>query len=132
MPDLNDEQFKNYLQRFRPVMADPLPNMQGRPTRRLGFVAWSVAAAAVLLVALLLLRISSKSVDLLETNRNAASIVQIVPRQPLTIGSANALLARSTSMKVAVDLITFRPQSPTFPKGTQSALTVLSKEKNKL
>jgi hypothetical protein len=130
MPDLNDEQFKSYLQRFRPAEAAPLPDMQRRPTRRLGFVAWSVAAAAVFLVALLLLRISSKSVDLPETNRNTASIVQIVPQQPLTIGSANALLARSRSMKVAVDLIISRPH--TFPKGTQSALTVLSKEENKL
>jgi hypothetical protein len=50
--------------------------------------------------------------------------------QPLTIRKANALVAHAPSLQAAMDLMAFHPQSAVTPKNQQSALFVLSKEKN--
>ena len=57
---------------------------------------------------------------------------QLTNAQPLTIGSANALLVHAPSFKAAVDLVAFQPQAAQLSKGTHSALAVLSKEHTKL
>ena len=58
--------------------------------------------------------------------------VELTRQEPLTIASANALLAQAPSVKAAVDQIAFSSQSTQVPKGQHSALAVLSEEKIKL
>src|SRR5690348_18497535 len=52
--------------------------------------------------------------------------------RPLTIRSANELLARAPSVKSALDELAFHGRRNQLPCGTQSALAVLGKEDFKL
>jgi len=52
--------------------------------------------------------------------------------QPLTMRSANALVAKAPSFKAMVDDMAFRSQNIPLPKGKRSAVAVLGKEKIKL
>ena len=56
---------------------------------------------------------------------------QLTNAQPLTVGRANTLLVHAPSFKAAVDLVAFQSQAAQLPKGTHSALALLSKENTK-
>lgn len=133
MPNLDDEQFERYLKRFRPLTAEALPLRH----RSSPLQAWRLPLAASITV-LLILAASAllfRPSHLAENERTTHSISgkdggQPVP--PLTVGSANSLLTRAPSFKEAVDNMAFRPPTPSFPDGKQSALAVLQKERFKL
>jgi hypothetical protein len=78
------------------------------------------------------LHIRSNRITAPNTVSDAATAKQPVPLQPLTMSSANALLAAAPSFKVAVDDMAFRSQTLRLPQGKQSAVAVLGKEKIKL
>lgn len=132
IPD--DERFEVYLKRFRPLAPEPLQiERHGRATRR-SFVlaAWAAAAAATLIVAVLALHSRTGRTDSTQAIESAVGTEQLVNAQPLTMRSANALLARAPSFKAAVDEIALPPQATPLSKDKHSALAVLSKEKTKL
>jgi hypothetical protein len=52
--------------------------------------------------------------------------------QPLTMRSANALMAKAPSLKALVDDMAFHSQSIPLPTGKRSAVAVLGEEKIKL
>jgi hypothetical protein len=52
-------------------------------------------------------------------------------QQPLTVGSANDLLAHAPSVEAALDRVPFHPPSTPLPRGKQSALAVLSEDNEK-
>jgi hypothetical protein len=128
-----DDRFEAYLKQFRPLAVEPLPIATSRGTARHSFRLAAWAAAAVILVALVLAmhprtsRTESRvgQGDLARGEHSAES-------QPLTIGSANTLLAHAPSVKAALDLVPFHPPSAQLPKGKRSALAVLSEENDKL
>jgi hypothetical protein len=130
-----DDRFEAYLKQFRPLAIEPLQIETSRRAVRRSFrlAAWAASAAAVILVGWLLAmhpragRTESRigQGDLPPGAHSAAS-------QPLTIGSANTLLAHAPSVKAALDLVPFHPPSTQLPKGQRSALAVLSEEKDKL
>jgi hypothetical protein len=133
VPTPDDERFEIYLKQFHPLVPDPMPTEgRGQASRR-SFVlrAWFAAVAAILIVAAIGLHIRSNRVAAPNTDIEAAS-PKVVPLQPLTMRSANALLATAPSFKAVVDGLAFRSESLTLPKGEQSALAVLGKEKIKL
>lgn len=125
----NDEQFEHYLKQFRPVDPEPLPTgkYQHRTRRWLVFAAWTVAAATVLVVVVLITQRLSRPHD---TGTMVAE--KLLTNPPLTIGTANALLAQSPSIKATLNRMAFQPQSIQIPKDKHSALGVLSKENSKL
>jgi hypothetical protein len=126
-----DERFEAYLKQFRPLPVEPLQfETHGRATRRsFTLAAWAAAAAAVILIALVLVLYP-------RTGQTHSSVVageeQFADSQPLTIGSANALLIHAPSIKAGLDDVPFHPPSTQLPKGKQSALAVLSEDKDKL
>lgn len=115
MPTPNDEEFELYLKDFRPVAPAPLP-VVGKP-RRPSWMTAGLAAAAAVLVVVTLFGIRPERAD--QTARNP---------QLLTIRDANALLANATSFQTAVDEIAFPSRGISYPKGTRSALELLSQE----
>lgn len=132
MPTLGDEKFEEYLKRFRPIGADPLPAL--RPWNKRAFVlGWTVAIAAALVVAgVLILHIRSNRNEVVSNTDNHPLAQQVVQQQPLTMRDANALLAAAPSFKAAVDDMAFRPQTISIPQGKRSVVRELSKEKIKL
>ncbi len=134
MPIPDDEQFEAFLKQFRPLAPETLPAEDRAPQSRRSFVlgAWTAAAAAILIAGALTLHIRSNPVPVSNPASDAASGPQLVPSQPLTIRSANALLAAVPSFKAAVDNMAFHSRTIPFPNGKQSAIAVLSKEKIKL
>lgn len=144
MPICDDEQFEKYLKQFLPVMTEPLPVLeQIKPKRRpLIFAAWAGVAAVILLAVMVtVLRhkpdepISHAGTNTpgIETRNIETKIVETQNNvQPLTIASANALLANAPSFKAAVESMTFQPSSKQVSQGRLSALAVLSKEDSKL
>jgi hypothetical protein len=133
VPTPDDERFEVYLKQFRPLVPDPMPTEGRRQASRRSFVlrAWIAAVAAILIVGAISLHIRSNRVAAPNTASEAAS-PKVVRLQPLTMRSANALLATAPSFKAVVDDLAFRSESLTLPKGKQSALAVLGKEKIKL
>jgi hypothetical protein len=126
----DDEQFEIYLRQFRPREPEPLPNgKRVRLTRRAFAMGACAAVAAVAIVVVLTMGRGA------ELDRSASSaergLIELasIP-QPLTIRKANALVAHAPSLQAAMDLMAFHPQSAAIPKNQQSALFVLSKEKN--
>ena len=120
MPILDDEQFEQELKKFRPVAVESLQieRQPSRVRRRLfGFLAWATACAASVLLAFLLWHRPKPP--------QPASAQQLASSQPLTIGRANALLARAPSLKEAFDEPSFQPEPVSQPEGKQSALAVL-------
>jgi hypothetical protein len=88
--------------------------------------------AAVLVIGMAILHIRSNRVVVSNTARDVAFAERHVPLKPLTMRSANAWLATEPSFKAAVDDLAFRFQTSPLPKGKQSAIAVLSKEKIRL
>jgi hypothetical protein len=133
VPILDDEQFERYLKQFRPVVPEPLPASSRQPAPRLpfGFAAWAVAAAAIIIAAVLIFRFWPRAVPQVDTAILTAA-EQPANQQPLTLATANALLANSPSPKAAFDQLAFHSQSTQLPKDKQSALAVLSQDNNKL
>ena len=131
MPIPDEERFEHYLKQFRPLAPEPLHAETPARTIRRPFVlaVWATAAAAVLIVAVLALYFRTGRPQAIE---KVAGTEQLVNAQPLTIRSANALLASSSSFKAAVDEMAFEPKATPLSKEKHSALAVLSKEKTKL
>ena len=135
MQSNDDEKFEKFLRQFQPRAPEPLRIDQQEPARMRPFMfaAWA-AAAAVSVVVIAVTFITwrgSKQAGPQDVTRNAAG-VELTSQQPLTISSANALLAQAPSVKAAVDQMALHPQSTQLPKGKYSALAVLSEEKIKL
>ena len=132
MQDLkdNDEQFERYLQHFRPLDAEPMASSERAPTARrwFAFAARAAAAAAIAIVAVVLTR-APKPVYDVPISINTEWVA--TPR-PLTIGTANALLAQSKSIKKALNGIAFQRQKTQPLQGKRSAIDVLSKENTRL
>jgi len=135
VPTLDDERFEVYLKQFRPVVPEPLPTVEpGHRTRRTFVLgAWAVAAAAILVIGALTLHIRTNG----HTHRalvaeTAGNPERLQDSRPLTMRSANALMARAPSFKSMVDDMAFRSQTVPLPKGKRSAVAALSKEKIKL
>ncbi len=134
--DLNDDdKFESFLREFRPRRPRPLTINGLEPGRRRRFVhrAWAGAAAVIVVAAILffIAKHGQKQPGTPDTARNSAP-VEFASPEPLTIASANALLAQAPSVKAAVDQMAFSPQSAQVPEGKHSALAVLSEEKIKL
>jgi hypothetical protein len=128
-PDLDDERedrFEVYLKQFRPLAPEPLPVERiRRVTRRSFALAVLVAVAAVILIASVLASRPRTGPE------NFAAGGGLTDQQPLTIGSANHLLAHAPSVEAALDRVPFHPPSTPLPKGKQSALAVLSEDNEK-
>jgi hypothetical protein len=133
MQQNDDERFENFLKQFRPRAPRPLtvekPVLISR--RPFTFLAW--AAAAVLLVgALLVIDRHTGQIHLHDTAANPAAVDGPIDFGPLTVRSANALLARMPDDRAALNDLAFHSQTIPLSNGRQSALAVLSEEKIKL
>lgn len=131
MPDLDNEKFELYLKQFRPLLPEALPvtEVTRQARHRLVLGIWAVGAAAAVIVGVISFRsFYSRTPNV----SNRPAIVEVVPNQPLTVRSADALLATAPSYKSLMDELAFPRQSSMIPRGQQSALAVLSKEKIKL
>jgi len=96
------------------------------------FAAWATAAATVLAAAMLMMHPRGKPTHSPDGTKSSGGAEQLTNAQPLTVGSANALLVHAPSFKAAVDFVAFQSQAAQLPKGAHSALTVLSKENTQL
>jgi hypothetical protein len=141
VPILPDDQFESYLRRFRPLAPEALPKHIGRRTWSMAVLAAWAAAAAIMLGAVMLTispRLSQTHSPLVAEKRAEPSAkreggaAQLVNPQPLTIRSANALLATAPSLKAALDEMAFPPHAAPAPKDKRSALAELAEEKTKL
>ena len=137
MPTPEDERFERYLKQFRPLAPETLQIEKHERATRLPsvFAKWTAvaaAAAAMLIAAVLTNQSRLKPTHSLSGTGSPATVERLTSLQPLTIGSANALLARAPSVKAAVDQVAFQSEATPLSKGTQSALAVLSKENIKL
>jgi hypothetical protein len=133
VPTLDDEQFERYLKQFRPLAPGPLPASSRQPASRrpFAFATWAMAGAAFVIVAILIFQLWPRPVPQFDAAILTAA-EQPANQQPLTLATANALLAKSPSVGAAFDQITFHSQSTQLAKGKQSALAVLSQDNNKL
>lgn len=128
----DDEQFESYLKQFHPVAPEPVPTLTARASRRSFALGVRVAAvAAILIVGIVVLHSRSKKIAVRNTIRDVASLELRAPSEPLTIRSATTWLAAAPSFKAAVDELAFRSKNVSIPRGKQSAIAVLSKEKTK-
>jgi hypothetical protein len=125
----DDEQFEGYLKQFRPVA--PQHDLLKHTEAGRDAMMWLAAAAAILIVAAFALRILEHPDGLRQSGITSETGHQPVST-PLTLAKANRQLARSQSVKVALDEIAFRRQTLTVPSGSQSALEVLGKERTGL
>jgi hypothetical protein len=133
MPGLDDDQFERYLKGFRPMPPSSLPiKRSGWTSRRPVVMVTLAVAAAVLVVAAVMLRSRLEPIQSSQGESGFAAIGQLANVQPLTIHSANAMLARAPSAKAAIDSLAFRSQKTPIPQGQRSALAELGKETNKL
>jgi hypothetical protein len=134
VPTLDDEHFKAYLKQFRPLVPEPLPAAGPRHRVRRTFVlgAWAATAAAILVLGALTLHLLTNRAPVAETVGNVGNPEHLQTSQPLTMRSANALMAKAPSFKAMVDDMAFRSQTVPLPKDKRSAIAVLGKEKIKL
>ncbi len=129
MPPSDDERFENYLKQFRPLSPEVLHIEKQRGARlRLPVLGVWAAAAVVLITVLFMMWPRSQPAHVGQGTGSFAQFEPLSNRQSLTLGSANALLARAPSFKAAVDQLAHRPQTKQLAEGMQSLLTVLSKE----
>ncbi|HET9177349.1 MAG TPA: hypothetical protein VFQ24_03240 [Terriglobia bacterium] len=140
MLDHDDEQFEVRLKKFRPLPAERLPMERSVPAKRRKFVLAVCAAAAVVLVlvaAVIAHQRANQSPAIhrkpkvVDVKVKAVDVVKAIPLaggRPLTIRSANELLARAPSVKSALDGLAFQRRAEPFPEGTESALAALSME----
>ena len=131
MPTLDDERFETYLKEFRPIEPDPLPAIHRKQEywRSSASRLWAIGLATIVILGVVTFRTVSSRVA--KKLSNPPSIEVALPKQPLTMRDANALLASAPSYKAAVDSMAFHNQG-SIPKDKQSALAVLAKEKIKL
>jgi len=133
VPIRDDEQFEKYLKQFRPVAPEALPvKEQVRARRSLLFAAWAAVAAAIVVAVMLSWRFYQHPSPVRETGAGGSNVERLVNPQPLTIASANALLASAPSFKAAVESVAFQHGSKPLSEGRYSALAALSKEESKL
>jgi len=93
---------------------------------------WATGVVAVgILVGVLAVRLHNERSRITETSSVGTSN-HFTDAQPLTMRSANALMAKAPSFKALIDDMVFRPETIPMPKGKQSAVAVLGKEKLKL
>ena len=132
MPGSDDERFEQYLRGFRPIAPLPLPiQRSGWTTRRAVVItAWAGVAAALVVAAVMLRSRPDRNQSSQRESRSA--VEQLVNSQPLTIRTANAMLAQAPSAKAAIDSVAWESQKTPLPQGKRSALAELSKEKTKL
>jgi hypothetical protein len=133
VPILDDEQFERYLRQFRPLAPETLPagGRQQASRWRFAFAAWAMVGAAIIIAAILTFRLWPQPAPQFDAAILTAA-EQPANQQPLTLATANALLANSPSPKAAFDQLAFHSQSTQLPKDKQSALAVLSQDNNKL
>ncbi len=124
-----EKQFEARLKEFRPLAAEPLSMREASRSRRRKFVLAACAAAAVIALVVVLFKISYER-DLAPAPERVVKQTAPEPAsgRPLTIRSANELLARAPSIKSALDELAFQSRARQLPRGTQSALAVLGKE----
>lgn len=134
MPTLDDERFEAHLKQFRPCVPDPLPAREPRRRARRRFILGASAAAAVVVFVLgvVALHIHTNRARVAESIGNAGTAEHLQDSRPLTMRSANALMAKASSFKTMVDDMAFRSQTVPVPQGKRSAVAVLGKEKIKL
>jgi hypothetical protein len=132
VPALDDERFEAYLKEFRPIVPDPLPAIDRKQEywRSSAPRLWAVGLATIVILGVITFRTVNSRVA--KKLSNPPSIEVALPRQPLTMRDANALLATAPSYKAAVDSMAFRNQALKIPQDKQSALAVLAKEKIRL
>ena len=127
MPIHNDDQFESYLTQFRPLPLEPLPFQKRGAARWRSLTVACAAAAAGVIVVLLILHPSVPSSHQSDNTARWTGASPTGEIQPLTIHSANALLNRAPSFKVAVDAMAV-PSPKASWQGKQSAFDVLSKD----
>ncbi|MGA8183143.1 MAG: hypothetical protein WB819_05810 [Terriglobia bacterium] len=129
-----EEQFEARLKEFRPLRAEPLPVERAVPARRRRFVLAACAAAAIAIVVVLLLKIPYGRDQATAPQHAVTQTTAEAPAngRPLTIRSANELLADAPSVKSALDELALQGRPKQLPPGKQSALAVLGKEDFKL
>jgi len=133
VPGSDDERFEQYLKGFRPIAQLPLPiQRSGGTTRRAVVMAALAGTAAVLVVAAVMLRSRPEPNQSSQRESRPGAVEQLVNSQPLTIRTANAMLAQAPSAKAAIDSVAWESQKTPLPQGKRSALAELSKEKTKL
>ena len=133
MPVRDDEQFEKYLKQFRPVAPEALVlKEQGRARRPLLFAAWAAVVAAILAAVMVSLRSYQHRTPVREPGAGSPNVERLTNPQPLTIRSANALLASAPSFEAAVESVAFQPESRPLSEGRHSALAALGKEESKL
>ena len=131
-----EKQFEARLREFRPLAAEPLPMERNVRARRRRFVL--AACAATIVLAVVAVVIARRRDDQFAAIHRKASVVDVVEAhppasgRPLTIRSANELLARAPSIKLALDELAFQSRARQLPRGKQSALAVLGREDFKL
>ncbi len=131
-PD-GDVRFERYLKEFRPLAPDPLVREERRGMRARPFVLRSLAAVAAVCVVVFSVTHHRPRRTPLTADKTKSEAVEILPvSQLLTIRSANKLLTSAPSLRAAIDLVAFQPQSTQLPKGMRSAFTTLGKEDSKL
>ena len=132
MPDHDDREFEARLKEFRPLAAEPLPMAVNLRARRGRLVLVMCAAAAlVMLVAAIIARQRANQFPAIHHKVKVVDVVEVRPPargRPLTIRSANELLARAPSVKSALDGLAFQRHARQLPSGMQSALAVLGEE----
>lgn len=125
-----DERFEKYLQQFRPLVPDALPEERERALpRKLVLAIWSAAAAAVVILGVISLQLILNRVP---APHNQQSVSVNSPLPPLTMRDANSLLTKATSYKAALNEMAFNPQHSAVPSNKQSAIAILAKEKIRL
>lgn len=122
----DDERFELYLKQFRPRAPEPLPVVSQAQLARRVLALGLCAAATVLSAALLMTNWPS------HRSRSSTSLANWNPSQttdfhPLTIRTANQLLAHAPSLKAAMEELMLDSQRTNLPKG-QNAFAALSKE----
>jgi len=134
VPTRDDEQFEKYLKQFRPVPPEPLTvqeQVRTRP-RPLVIAAWAALAVAIVMAVILSMRLYQRPSPVQDAGTSGPRVEPLNGPQPLTIASANALLAHAPSFKAAVESVAFRSGAEPVAEGKHSALALLSKEKIKL
>jgi hypothetical protein len=129
MLNREEDQFEARLKEFRPLRAEPLPVERVVPARRRRFVLAACAVAAIVLAAVALTMHRERPI-VPAPQRNVKQTAAEAPAngRPLTIRTANELLASAPSVKSALDELAFHSRRKQLPHGTQSALAVLGEE----
>jgi len=134
VPSPEEERFEMYLKQFRPIATPPLRlETSGGRIWHLLLIAVPAAAAVVLIAMAFSLHIPLVQTTGMSRPRGIATTTRLENRGPLTLGSANALLATAPSFPAVLDDVWFHAAAEAPPIGDKtSAFSILSKEKSKL